>query len=78
MKKGWQAKKLGEVSEIVCGGTPDTKVSEYWDGEYLWIAPKDMGKLESPYVDDEELFCKNVTTKFDNSFDKSTYRAFGN
>lgn len=54
MKKGWQAKKLGEVSEIVCGGTPDTKVSEYWDGEHLWITPKEMGKLKSPYVDDTE------------------------
>jgi type I restriction enzyme, S subunit len=54
MKKGWEIMKLGEVCDIVNGGTPDTKVKEYWDGEYLWITPKDMGKLNSIYVDDTE------------------------
>jgi type I restriction enzyme S subunit len=52
MKKNWEVKKLGEVCEIVNGGTPDTKVPEYWDGEILWITPKDMGKLDSIFVDD--------------------------
>lgn len=51
MKKGWEIKKLGEVSEIMNGGTPDTTVPKFWDGENLWITPKDMGKLESIYVD---------------------------
>ena len=54
MSKDWEVKKLGEVCEIVCGGTPDTKVPEYWDGNNLWITPKDMGRLESIYVDDTE------------------------
>jgi type I restriction enzyme S subunit len=45
----------GEVCEIVNGGTPDTKVKEYWDGEHLWITPKDnMGKLNSIFVDETE------------------------
>ncbi len=52
MKQGWEIKKLGDVCEIVNGGTPDTTVSRFWDGENLWITPKDMGKLESMYVDD--------------------------
>jgi type I restriction enzyme S subunit len=52
MKKNWEVKKLWEVCEIVNGGTPDTKVPEYWDGEILWITPKDMGKLDSIFVDD--------------------------
>jgi len=47
MKEGWEIKKLVEVCEIVNGGTPDTKIKEFWDGDNLWITPKDMGKLNS-------------------------------
>ncbi len=52
MKQGWEIKTLWDISEIINGGTPDTTVSKFWDGENLWITPKDMGKLESIYVDD--------------------------
>ena len=52
MNKGWDVKKIGEVCEIVNGGTPDTKVAKFWDGENLWITPKDMGQLECVYVGD--------------------------
>jgi restriction endonuclease S subunit len=54
MKQGWEVKKLGEVCQIVCGGTPDTNRSEYWDGDNLWITPKDMGKLQDIYIYDTE------------------------
>ena len=52
MKKGWEIKRIGDVGEIFNGGTPDTKVAKYWGGNILWITPKDMGQLESVYVDD--------------------------
>lgn len=52
MRKGWEIKKLGEVCEILNGGTPDTSIPKFWDGENLWITPKDMGKLKSIFVDD--------------------------
>jgi type I restriction enzyme S subunit len=52
LPKGWEINSLGEVCEILNGGTPDTTIPKYWDGENLWITPKDMGKLESIYVDD--------------------------
>ena len=54
MMKNWAVKRLGEVCEVVNGGTPDTKVAKFWDGEHLWITPKDMGKLDDIYVDDTE------------------------
>jgi type I restriction enzyme S subunit len=50
----WEVKRLGDVCDIVNGGTPDTKVKEYWDGENLWITPKDMGKLNNIFVDETE------------------------
>lgn len=52
MKSGWEVKKLGEVCEIVNGGTPKTKVRSYWGGDNLWITPKDMGKLHSKFIFD--------------------------
>ncbi|MBK6824135.1 MAG: restriction endonuclease subunit S [Saprospiraceae bacterium] len=52
MKQGWEVKTIGEICEILNGGTPDTNVQKYWDGENLWVTPKDMGKLQSIYVDD--------------------------
>ena len=52
MKNNWQTKKLREVCEIFNGGTPDTKIAEFWGGDNLWITPKDMGKLDDIYVDD--------------------------
>lgn len=54
MKKGWQTKHIGDVCEIVNGGTPKTGVTEYWGGKHLWITPAEMGKRESPYVDHTE------------------------
>lgn len=50
----WGVKKLGDVCDIVNGGTPDTTVKNYWDGEHLWITPRDMGKLNNMFVDETE------------------------
>ncbi len=54
MKAGWQQKQLGDVCDIVNGGTPKTGVPEYWGGNHLWITPAEMGKRVSPYVADTE------------------------
>ncbi|MCC5839273.1 MAG: restriction endonuclease subunit S [Opitutales bacterium] len=43
-------KSLGDVCEIVNGGTPKTGISKFWDGEHRWITPAEMGKRNSPYV----------------------------
>ena len=50
--ENWEIKKLREVCVIINGGTPDTSIPKFWDGENLWITPKDMGKLQSIFVDD--------------------------
>ena len=38
----WEQRKLGEIAEIVGGGTPSTAVSEYWDGDIDWYAPAEI------------------------------------
>lgn len=42
---------LGEVCTVVNGGTPDTKVAEFWGGTNAWITPAEMGNLSTPYLD---------------------------
>ncbi len=54
MRKGWQTKTLGDVCDVMNGGTPKTGVPEYWDGSLRWITPAEMGKRFSPYVSDTE------------------------
>ena len=38
----WEQRKLGEIADIVGGGTPSTAVSEYWDGNIDWYAPAEI------------------------------------
>jgi len=60
VKKGWQVKKLGDVCEIVNGGTPKTGVAAYWDGPHQWITPAEMGKRPSPFITKTE---RSITEK---------------
>ncbi len=50
MKVGWQHRVIGDVCDVVNGGTPKTGVSKYWDGPHQWITPAEMGKRSTPYV----------------------------
>ena len=45
----WEQRKLGELAEIVGGGTPSTGVDSYWDGDIDWYAPAEIG--EEIYVE---------------------------
>ncbi len=50
MKAGWQQKVIGEVCDVVNGGTPKTGITAYWDGPHQWVTPAEMGKRSSPYI----------------------------
>lgn len=45
-QSGWETKRLGEVAKVVNGGTPKSKVPEFWDGDVQWLTPKDMGQMD--------------------------------
>lgn len=47
-KDGWEVKKLGEVAEIVGGGTPSSFIPSYWNGTINWFTPTEIG--ESKYT----------------------------
>lgn len=40
----WEQRKLGELAEIVGGGTPSTGMDSYWDGDIDWYAPAEIGE----------------------------------
>jgi len=42
--EGWEKKKIADISETAGGGTPSTKVSEYWGGDITWVVPSDVTK----------------------------------
>ena len=38
----WEQRKLGDVADLVGGGTPNTQNPEYWDGDIDWYAPAEI------------------------------------
>lgn len=46
----WRTATIGDVCEVVNGGTPKTGVTEYWHGTHNWITPAEMGNRASPYI----------------------------
>lgn len=42
---------FGDIAIVSGGGTPSTKVPEYWDGDVPWATPTDVTSLEGPYLE---------------------------
>ena len=45
----WEQRRLGDIAEIVGGGTPNTGNPDFWDGEIDWYSPAELG--EHVYAD---------------------------
>ena len=59
----WEQRKLGEVADIVGGGTPSTSNDDYWDGDIDWYAPAEIA--DQIYVASSE---RKITQQgYDNS-----------
>ena len=56
--------KLGEIATIVNGSTPSTSSEDNYDGEIIWITPKDLSDQKSKYI---ERGSRNITEKGFNS-----------
>lgn len=42
-KEGWMVKKLGEIADVIGGGTPSTFITHYWNGTINWFTPTEIG-----------------------------------
>ena len=53
--EGWKRLLISDVCETIGGGTPATKVNEYYqDGEIRWVTPTDITKNKSIILLDSE------------------------
>src|SRR5699024_10567691 len=43
-------KTFDDVARIGGGGTPSSKVSDYWGGDIAWASPIDITALPAPYL----------------------------
>ena len=62
----WEQRELGDVADIVGGGTPSTQIKEYWGGDIDWYAPAEIGEqiyLTSSQKKITELGLQNSSAK---------------
>ena len=50
LPQGWKIVQLQDIGKIVSGGTPSTKVAEYWEEEICWISPADLSGYNQKYI----------------------------
>jgi type I restriction enzyme, S subunit len=50
----WLETKISKLGDVVSGGTPSTSVSEFWDGEILFVTPFDLSKISGAYIENTE------------------------
>ena len=45
---------FGEFADVFGGATPSTSEPDYWGGDHVWVAPRDVTALDSVYLFDSE------------------------
>lgn len=48
--EGWIWTTIGEVGIVTSGGTPSTRISEYWGGNIPWVTPADLSDYDKVYI----------------------------
>ena len=71
MSLEWESCKIGELGKIFSGGTPSTKIKEYWDGDLNWLS---SGETRNTYIYTTDKFitekgANNSSTKLANKGD---------
>lgn len=64
----WEVKRLGEIAEIVSGGTPSTSNPAFWGDDVLWCTPTDITANAGKYLSStaqriSELGLKNCSAR---------------
>ena len=65
MKAGWEVQPLGDVCNLIGGGTPSKKAKDYYGGTIPWVTVRDMN-VETIEVTDHsitEVGLKNSSSK---------------
>ena len=48
----WVETSLGEIAQVIGGGTPSTTIGEYWDGDIVWLTPTEITSQDGKVVSD--------------------------
>ncbi|MCF8428274.1 MAG: restriction endonuclease subunit S [Bacteroidia bacterium] len=54
----WKPYKLGDIAEVVGGGTPSTTKADFWGEEYPWLTPRDLSNYTQRFISRGE---RNIT-----------------
>lgn len=46
----WSKQQLGNICDIINGGTPSTSIAEFWNGKILWCTPTDITSCATKYI----------------------------
>ena len=51
----WETRALGDVAEVVGGGTPSTFNKKSWDGNINWFTPTEVGRYKYVYESERKI-----------------------
>ncbi|MUU19734.1 restriction endonuclease subunit S [Helicobacter pylori] len=49
LPSNWQRVRLGDICEIIGGGTPSTQITSFWNGSINWFTPTEIGITKYVY-----------------------------
>ncbi|RKU92870.1 restriction endonuclease subunit S [Helicobacter pylori] len=49
LPKTWQKVRLGDIAEIIGGGTPSTQITSFWNGSINWFTATEIGITKYVY-----------------------------
>ncbi|MGL2431832.1 restriction endonuclease subunit S [Helicobacter pylori] len=49
LPKAWQKVRLGDIAEIIGGGTPSTQITSFWNGSINWFTATEIGITKYVY-----------------------------
>ncbi|RAI84362.1 restriction endonuclease subunit S [Algoriphagus yeomjeoni] len=64
--EGWEVKELGRVLKTYLGGTPSTKIEEYWNGDVPWLNSGEISDF--PIISSEKKISKKAIKNSPTSF----------
>jgi len=51
MRDGWVEENLGDIVDVMNGGTPSTKEENYWGGKIVWVTTTELTAFDGKKVD---------------------------
>lgn len=50
----WGETELIKIGNVVSGGTPSTAISNFWNGDILFVTPFDLSRIKSAFIENTE------------------------